>query len=321
MGLKLLHYRSWQGTFRSGIWSVWPIARVALATLLKRRMFWVLYAFGMLLFLMFFFGSFLLDWIEGQVAEGAVKIGQIDPNRVSRSLRNVIRILNGSQDTFAYFFVYQGGMVMNVLAFTGSLLVGGDFVRRSVTFYLAKPIHRWHYILGKCLAIGIVINLMTTLPALLLYGQNVMGDWQYLLNVNYFTEGNLGRGPAGWRLLLGIFGFGAVLTVCLSIILTAVSAWMRRTLPIIMVWVTIFVFLRMLSEMLVERLQYGPVWRLLDLWNSMCLLGFACLGFEEKQIWPSPQPPYWQAALSLAAVCVVSVIYLDRRMRNVEIVS
>lgn len=321
MAIQLLHYRSWQGTFRSGVWSVWPIARVALGALLRRKMFWVLYSFGMLLFLMFFFGSFLLDWVEAQLSGGAVQIAQLDPNRASRSLRNLIRILNGSQDTFAYFFPYQGIMMMIVLALAGSLLVGGDFVGRSVSFYLAKPIHRWHYILGKFLAIGVVINLMTTLPALLLYAQNVLGDWDYLLNVHYFTEGNLGRGPAGWRLLLGILGFGAIMTVCLSIILVAVSAWMRRTLPIIMVWVTLFTFLRMLVEMLVDRLQYGPAWRLLDLWNSICLLGFACLGFEESQIAPSSQPPYWQAALSLLGVCTVCLIYLDRRMRSVEIVS
>src|SRR5262245_47278870 len=122
MAIQLLHYRSWQGTPRSPFFSIWPIARVALATLFKRRLFWVLYGFGLLLFLMFFFGSFLLDWIEAQVTGGSVQIAAVDPNRVSRSLRRIIQILNGSQDTFAYFFIYQGGMVMIVLALAGSLL-------------------------------------------------------------------------------------------------------------------------------------------------------------------------------------------------------
>ena len=317
----LLHYRSWHGAFRSSLWSVWPIARVALAGLLRSGLFWVLYAFGLLLFLMFFFGSFLLDWIEAQLSGGNVQIAQIDPTRVSRTLRNLIRILNGSQDTFAYFFIYQGGMLMIILALTGAMLVGSDFVRRSASFYLAKPIHRWHYILGKCLATGVVINLVTTLPALLLYAQHAMGDWDYLVNVDYFTQNNLGRGPASWELLLGILGFAMVLTCFFSIILVTVAVWMRRTMPIIMVWASLFMFLRLLSQALVDRLHYGPLWRLIDLWNSACLLGFACLGFDIEQIWPAPQPSYWEAGLSLLGVAIVCLIYLDRRMRSVEIVS
>jgi ABC-2 type transport system permease protein len=321
MAIQLLHYRPWHGALRSGIRSVWPIARVAVGAILRRRLFWVLYSFGLLLFLMFFFGSFLLDWVEGQVSGGAVQIAGVDSSRLSTSLRRIIRILNGSQDTFAYFFIYQGGMVMIVLAFTGSLLVGGDFVQRSVGFYLAKPIHRWHYILGKCLATGIIVNLLTTLPALLLFGQNVMGDWDYLVNPDYFRENNLGPGPASWQLLLGILGFGLVLTVFLSIILVAVAAWMRRTMPIIMAWTSLFMFLRLLVQVLVDRLQYPAAWRLLDLWNSACLLGFACLGYDVQHIKPEPQPPYWQCGLTLLGVCIVCLIYLDRRMRSVEIVS
>ena len=60
MMAPLLNYRPWQGTFHSSWWSVWPIARVSLGVLLRRKLFWTLYAFGLLLFLMFFFGAFLL---------------------------------------------------------------------------------------------------------------------------------------------------------------------------------------------------------------------------------------------------------------------
>ncbi len=316
---SLLHYRSWQGSFRSSVWSIWPITRVALGAVLRRRLFWALYAFGLLLCLMFFFGGFLLDWIEVQLSSGAMQVR--DSQRLLDNIRRTIRVLSGGQDTFAYFFLYQGVILMIVLALAGSLLVGADFVQRSATFYLAKPIQRWHYILGKCVATGVVVNLLTTLPALLLYLQHGFGDWEYFVDVNYLVEHNLGRGPASWRLLLGILGFGAVLTVFLSITLVAVAAWMKRTMPIIMVWTSLFMFVRMLVQVLVDRMHYNAAWRLLDLWNSACLLGFACLGFRVEDIQPEPQPPYWQAGLSLLGVCIVCLIYLDRRMRSVEIVS
>src|SRR5687768_5739209 len=118
MAIQLLHYRAWQGELRSSVFSAWPIARVAIGALLRRRLFWVLYSFGLLLFLMFFFGSFLLDWVEAQISGGAVQFAAVDSTRLSLSLRRIIRVLNGSQETFAYFFIYQGGMVMIVLALT-----------------------------------------------------------------------------------------------------------------------------------------------------------------------------------------------------------
>ena len=48
-------------------------------------------------------------------------------------------------------------MVVVTLALVGTALVGSDFAARSVPFYLAKPISRWHYIGGKCLAVAAIV--------------------------------------------------------------------------------------------------------------------------------------------------------------------
>src|SRR5687767_14117874 len=125
---SLLHYRSWQGAFHSPWWSVWPIARVALRTVLRRKLFWALYGFGLLLFLMFFFGNYLLAWAEARVVVSGEQLGRLgDPGRMLTGIRRALRILNGSQETFQYFFAYQGGIVVITLALAGSLLVGSDF--------------------------------------------------------------------------------------------------------------------------------------------------------------------------------------------------
>ena len=165
---QLLHYRAWQGAFRSPAWAIWPVARWRWFRLARWRLFWTLYAAGLLLFLMFFFGAYLLDWAETQIPTEAIQFGKVkvEPDRLVKALRQTNRVLNGSQDTFGYFFVYQGLMVMIVLALTGSVMVGDDYTYGSVPFYLAKPINRWHFLVGKMLAVGIVVNLLTTLPAL-----------------------------------------------------------------------------------------------------------------------------------------------------------
>lgn len=321
MSASLLHYREWQGRCHRPVWAVLPICRVALAMLLRRRLFWLLYAFGLLIFLMFFFGTFLLDWMESQVTAAPVQVGNFkaDPDRIVKLVRQGLRILNGSQDTFAYFFFYQGTMVTVLLALAGAVLVGNDFTHRSLAFYLAKPISRWHYIAGKCLAVGVVVNLLTTLPAIVLFFQHASGDVNYLLDPDFFHDGD-GRGPAGLPLLAGILGYGLVLTVFLSLLLVAAASWLKRTMPLIMLWTALFLFFRLLAGILVDGLRYEARWRLIDLWNDLCLVGFTCLGFEKERLWPSPQPEVFEAALVLGGICLVCLSYLSRRTRAVEVV-
>lgn len=323
MDVELLHYREWKGTFVRPAWSIWPMARVALVMLFRRRLFWVLYAFGLLVFLMFFFGGYLLDWAATQMASANVQVGgrRLPSDRLIEGLRRGVAVLNGGGQTFAYFFRIQGAMLMVTLALTGALLVGNDFIYGSVPFYLSKPLSRWHYILGKCLAVGVVVNLMTTLPALVLFAQHGLGDYEYLLDSDYFLRTGSGHGPAGLPLLLGILAYGLLITVVLSLLLVAIASWVRRTMPLIMVWTTLFLFFRMLSEILVQGLHYHERWRLMDLWNDMRLVGCFFLQMEHQRIDPQPQPATWEAALVLAGTCLLCLSYLNRKTRAVEVVT
>jgi hypothetical protein len=314
MGANLLYYRPWRGHFRPVGLSIWPIARVALRTLFGRKLFWVFYAWGLLIFLMFFFGQFLLDWALTQIPSAPLQGSA--RNRLSIEFLRGLSFLNGGRDTYRYFFAYQGSMLMAMLALAGSVLVGNDFVFGSVPFYLAKPVSPWHYVLGKCLAVGVIINLMTTVPALLLFLQYGFGNWDYFFDGDYFgPEG----GPSGLSLLLGILGYGLVLTVFLSVILVATASWMRRTMPMIMVWTALFLFLPLVASVFVIILQYDERWRLLDIWNNLCLMGNACLG-SDLGYRRGPQPELAEVVLVMGVVLILCLTYLNRQTRAVEIV-
>jgi ABC-2 type transport system permease protein len=199
------------------------------------------------------------------------------------------------------------------------VLVGNDFAHRSLGFFLSKPIKRWHYLAGKCLAVGVVVNLLTTLPALVLFTQHGLDDWEYFTNPSFFVQSGTGKGPASWPLLLGILGYGLVLTVFLSLMLVAAASWLRRTMPLIMVWTSLFMFMRLLATLLVD-LKYGDSWRLIDLWNNLCVVGSWCLGFESYTMGPPGQPSFLEASFVLLGVCSLCLIYLNLRTRAVEIV-
>jgi ABC-2 type transport system permease protein len=311
---QLLRYRPWRGQFRGPARGVWAIARVGLGLLLRRKLFWALYGLSLMIFLFFFYGQYLQVFLEQRVTDENVRVGglfpqNLRPELVMKRLRDALQ-LNGSADTYANFIWFEGFIVMMVLALVGSVLVGNDFQHGSLPFYLSKPIHRWHYVLGKCLAVAVFVNLMTTLPAVLLFFEyGFIEEWSYYWD-------NL-------RLLGGILAYGAVLTVTLSLLLVATASWVRRTVPMVMIWTTLFVLGRIMQRWLVDGLKLPESWRLVDLWNDMYLVGQWALGTPLEAIRPTSQvqPPYWQAAVTLGVVWVACLLYLRKRIRAVEVVS
>lgn len=307
-GESLLRYRPYRGRFNGPAGAVWAIARTGLRTILRRKLFWAIFAGGMLIFAFFFFGQYLLRYLATQLGEDSITLSptariRINPTQLIDQLQKSLK-MNGTGETYRNAIWYEASMVMIVLALSGAVLVGNDFRFGSLPFYLSKPIQRWHYILGKCLTVAVLINVMTTLPALILWFEYGMldTDWTYLR-----TTGNL---------VIGIFAYGAVLTVFLSLMLVATAAWLRKTVPMIMVWTAIFVFARGIREMFEKLVPEVPQWRLVDLWYDAYLVGNWCLGLPKDVGQPATQ----EAALVLTIVSLACLIYLNRRIRAVEVV-
>jgi ABC-type transport system involved in multi-copper enzyme maturation permease subunit len=303
-----LSYRPYRGRLRGPLSAAWAIGRSGLHTILRRKLFWGLYGCGLLIFLFFFFGQYLLRYLGSQLGEQTITLSptsriRVNPAEMLTYFEKQLKV-NGSGETYRNVIWYEGFVVMIVLALAGSVLVGNDFRFGSLPFYLSKPLGRWHYVLGKCLAVAVFVNMLTTVLALVLWLEYgfLAPDWGYLL-----TTGHL---------ILGILGYGAVLTVLLSLLLVATASWLRRTVPMVMVWSALFVFARGLRDMLERMRPDEPRWRLVDLWYDAYLVGDWCLGLPQE----AGQPPVREAALVLAAVVVACLIYLNRRIRAVEVV-
>jgi ABC-2 type transport system permease protein len=299
-----------------GLWGLvvrlraWPIARVSLMMIFRRKLFWALYALALMVFLLFFFGQYLMAWAATQIGEADVRVGGLgraNPRWLVQFFRDFLK-LNGSAETFRNFFGWEGYTVMIVLALTGAVLIGNDLRFGSLSFYLSRPISRWDYLLGKGLAIAVFVNLMTTVPAVALFVQyGLLESWDYFLD-----EGHL---------LVGILAYGLILSVCLTTVLMATATWLRGTVPLIMTWTTLFFFCRLLAQALVDGLHLDARWRLIDLWANTYLLGSYCLGVDAARINATPQPEWYEAALVVGGVSVACLTYLVLRIRAVEIVK
>jgi hypothetical protein len=114
--------------------------------------------------------------------------------------------------------------------------------------------------------------------------------------------------------------------VVLGTLVLAVATWARKTVPLIIVWVGLLVFCRQFSRTLADWFQLDPRWRLIDIWNSLYIVGSTCLGtapeLAKRRGRPPPIQPDWEdAALVLGVICALCLIYLNRRIRAVEVVQ
>ena len=178
---------------------------------------------------------------------------------------------------------------MIVLALAGAVLVGNDFHHGSLPFYLSKPIGRWHYVLGKCLAAGLFVNLLTTLP-----GPGALHPGRPAVRLADVLPRQLAgaarhprlRGGAHRHAESAARGDGRV---------GAADGAAGDGVD------GLFVLCRMLAAFLVDGQRLDPRWRLIDLWNDLYLVGLWCLGADREHGPPGDQPQPWEAAVVVGA--------------------
>lgn len=293
MSLEAAQYRSWTRHLLPNWLACWPIARTALLLVLRRRLFWLLLALAGMNFL-FVFATIYFK----------AQIGAENP-AIKRFVDQVLRSVTGTGETYRDFMFAQGTVTMLLLAFAGATIVGDDLRQGGLTFYLSRRVSRWHYVMGKLLAIGLLVSLTTTVPALVLYVEyGVLTD-----STTYFTD-NLG-------ILRGILGYGLALAVALSLLLFALSSWLQKTVPLVMAWACVFLLLPALA-LLLREVYDERNWQLLMLWRYLRLIGTWCFGGldsdnELAQIYP--------ALAIMVGVWVASWLVITTQVRAVKVVT
>jgi ABC-2 type transport system permease protein len=317
MALSLLGYRQWQGTLGSSLRSIWPISRVSLMLVFRQKLYWVLYLLALMTFFAYFFGIYLFSQIDTEaMAPSRPGVPTQTANRFFLDIKNAIQRdlkLTGDVETFRNFYVLQGYYVMVVLALAGSLIIGNDYRIGSLAFYLSKPLGHWHYLAGKILTVGIFSMLMTWVPAFGLYLECAA-----LKEEGYFTN-NLG-------LLRGITLYALAIALVLGVLVVALASAVRRTAPLVMIWIALLAICPVMGNLFVDRLGYSANWRLIDLWNDLYVFGSWCLNISPipptgQRGFIRRQPELVPTLLVLGSVMLISLLYLHRKIRAVEVVK
>jgi len=293
--VEKLGYRSWprRSTPRALRWQ--PIARVGVASVLRRRLFWLFLGIGLISFLFQFAVVYFIVQIQTQVSQGGVSL----PPAVRSA------VFTGTGQSYRDFISVQSTVVMLFLGFAGTILVGNDFHRRALAFYLAKPVRKVDYFFGKLSAAIFLTALITLVPALILYVE--FGSLTESLD--YFRTSG--------RILAAIIGYGALVSVSSAILILGIAALFKRTIPILVAWGAIFIFLPGIAEICSSASDARPwQWDLLSFWDVQRWISNCFFGIEPDKY--LERLPY--ALAVLAGWMVLGVWLFWSRVRAVEVV-
>ncbi len=297
MGVDTANYHGWSGKLRPPAMGTLAIVRVALTQVFRHKGYWIVLGLALLRFLLFFAMIFLVTQaqeIPAPFREGVYK--QLGFSHVPDKQ---------GESGYVGFMSGQGEVVMVLLAFSGSLLVGADFRLGSLPFYLSRRIDRRHYIAGKIMAVSTLVSLITIVPALALFVEYGLFTSSY----EYWLKNS--------QIVLGILGYGLVMALSLSIMLVTVAAYLERMAPIAIVWSSLFVMLGGMSNLLVDSTG-NRYWTLLNPWKDIRLAGR--LWFSGFRAGPEGDLGWWSLGL-LLVVCGGLLWALFRRVRAVGIVT
>ncbi len=296
MGIDNAHYHGWEGQLISPWWSCAAIVRVGLLQVFRRRSYWIVLGLGLLNFLLFWSIIYAVTQFEipREAQEHLLE-------RFGFSSKPTTDGKNG----YIEFMQRQSIVVMILLAFSGSLLVGSDFRFHSLPFYLSRRIDRAQYLLGKLLAVSAVVSLLTIVPSWLLYLEYGM----FTASTAYWID--------NWRVLFSFTFYGLVMCAVMSVLLVTLSAYLQKMAPIAITWSSLFVMLRTMANTLRDATE-NNYWLLIDPWRDMYFAsrlitdGYPDDGQRELAGW---------ALLILLGVCGASLAALLKRVRAVEIVT
>ncbi len=206
----------------------------------------------------------------------------------------------------------QGWLALFVAAWIGPSLISPDLANNALPLYLSRPVSRARYVAGKLLILALLLSGLTWVPLLLLVGvqtATVPGRW---------------LGP-NLLLVPGILAGALLWIAVLSLLALAVSAWVKwRVVAIGLTLAIIFIpagFGGVISAVLRTKwgLLFNVPYVITRVWVQLLRVQTSHTRFGGNPV-DALGVPAWAAWTVLAAVCVASMVLLNRRIQARQVV-
>ena len=203
---------------------------------------------------------------------------------------------------FIIFMQVQAYFAIFLAALAGPGLIAPDLANNALPLYFSRPLSRTEYALGRLTTLFGMLSLITWVPGLLLFSMQVgMADRSWF--------------GANWRIGLGIIAGFAVWILLVSLVALAGSAYAKLRVVAGGIVLGFFFILSGASAMInaVFRSTWGsilsPTWATRRLWYAML------------DVDPPAGPGVWACILALAAIMLLLLLVLERKLRPVEVIS
>lgn len=212
----------------------------------------------------------------------------------------------------AFFGIFLGiqlwiGFLLVLIA--GPALISMDLANGALPLYLARPITRREYVLGKLTVLAAMLSVTTWVYGLALWGlQASLAGSEWALE-------NL-------RIAAGLFLGSWVWILVFSFLTLALSALIRWPLAVRGVLLILFLVLPAFGFALAQILR-TPWGRVIDLNADLTVVVGALLGVQDVEVFGVGPggPPVLGACLVLAAVVALSILVIAARLRAQEVVT
>ncbi len=299
-------YRQFDGPRTPERWRFWILSRYALRTAFQSRLlvvFYVLCFIPTLLALAVIYVSYNVDLLATLFPRAGI------PN---------VELVSVTAGFFLPLMSFQATLSVFVTALVGPSLVSPDLTNNALPLYFSRPFSRAEYVFGKFVVLFILLYLITGAPMLLIYilKSALAGSAWFVDNIHLAVA-----------VLVGSF----VWVTLITLISLASSAWVRwRPAAAGMLFALFFIpagFGQVASE--VMQTEWGTLLNAVvvigTVWNSLFFindpdryeLAARSLNPHSNAI---PPIPAWSAWLMVAALCAVSLLLLNRKIRAHEVV-
>lgn len=203
---------------------------------------------------------------------------------------------------FGIFLGIQLGIGFLLVLIAGPALISMDLANGALPLYLARPITRREYVLGKLTVLAAMLSVTTWVYGLALWGLQA-------------TLAGAGWALDNLRIASGLFLGSWVWILVLSFLTLALSALIRWPLAVRGVLLVLFLVLPAFGFALSQILR-TPWGQVIDLGADLSVVVAWLLGTT-----PTEGPPVMGAWLMLTAVVLVSIAVIAARLRAQEVVT
>jgi ABC-type transport system involved in multi-copper enzyme maturation permease subunit len=282
-------YTHWDGELVRRRFAWWPITRTGIQLAFKKKAFRFFFSGGFLPAFFALGGLYVSERLE-------------DFQALVKSNQNLIKIDPGY---FKSFLVNPGFlfMIIIVLVFAAAGLVADDLKHSSLQLYFSRPLTKKDYLLGKLSVIAFFVLVLTAVP------------WLVLVVFKLIFAGNLKFLAAYPWLPLSILAYAALLAVFFGFYFLLLSASSRNARYVAILVFTTYLFSDVISGIL-GGIFRTPYMALFSLRANLMQAGAFLFGRKP----PVAIPVYWSFAV-LAAIAVLALVVLDRKIRGVEVIK